>query len=299
MKVLIAVDGSPSSLDAVALVGRLVDPAVDSVAIYFSPLELEKKIPGRARRIVEGAVAAIFEDACQRLPNAFVKPVEAIVSSKTAAVGILEAAQGWHADLVVVGARGIGSVERLLLGSVSRAVLHGATLPVLVARAAVPADRGPKVLVCHHAASAAAVADTLGKLHWPATTEGRVIGVAESLLVGPLPAWIQKRVRDPDTAAIAQAWKAEHEQEVRQLSGTLGAFERTLPAPFRGHEPVIVEGNPGERILAAAKTLGDDLIVIGRTPTDPLTRWLLGSTSEAVIVHAHASVLIVPVEKTN
>jgi nucleotide-binding universal stress UspA family protein len=38
--------------------------------------------------------------------------------------------------------------------------------------------------------------------------------------------------------------------------------------------------------------------VVGRTPTDALSRWLLGSTSEAVLVHAHASVLLVPVEKT-
>ena len=42
---------------------------------------------------------------------------------------------------------------------------------------------------------------------------------------------------------------------------------------------------------------GTDLIITGRTPTDAVTRWLLGSTSEAVLTHAHASVLVVPVEK--
>ena len=40
MKILMAVDGSPASLDAVSLAGRLLDPAVDEVAIYFSPAEL-------------------------------------------------------------------------------------------------------------------------------------------------------------------------------------------------------------------------------------------------------------------
>ena len=39
------------------------------------------------------------------------------------------------------------------------------------------------------------------------------------------------------------------------------------------------------------------MIVIGRTPSDTLTRWLLGSTSEAVLTNAVASVLIIPVEK--
>jgi len=132
MKVLIAVDGSSSSLDAVALVGSLVDPAVDEVAIYFSPMELEKKLPGQSRKIVDGAVAAIFEEACKLLPSNFTKKVEAIVSSKTAAVGILESAEGWHADLVVVGARGLGAAGRLLMGSVSERVLRSSDRPVLI-----------------------------------------------------------------------------------------------------------------------------------------------------------------------
>ena len=59
MKILIGVDGSETSLDAVRLVGRLLDPARDGVAIYFSPLELEKRLPGRPRAIVDGAAAAL------------------------------------------------------------------------------------------------------------------------------------------------------------------------------------------------------------------------------------------------
>ena len=129
----LGVDGSASSLDAVRLVARLVDPASDAIAVYFSPLELEKRLPGRPRRIVEGAAAALFEEACSLLPGGFVQPIEMIASSKSAAVGLLESAAEWRADIIVVGARGHGSVERFLLGSVSRAVVHGAGLPVLIA----------------------------------------------------------------------------------------------------------------------------------------------------------------------
>ena len=298
MRVLIAVDGSTSSLDAVALAGRLVDPEADEVAVYFSPLELERKLPGSPKMMVEGAVAAIVDEAKRRLPEAVAKPVQSLHSSKPPAVGILEAAATWRADLVVVGARGMGTVEKLLLGSVSRAVLHGAHLPVLVVRGAAPSDRGLRVLACHHAKSAAAVAKTLGMLHWPASTRGHVIGVAESMLAGPLPSWLEKRVRDPDTAAIAKAWEQEHAAEVSDLAGRLEAFTRSLPAAFQAEEPIVVEGNPAEKIIATAKAEADDLVVVGRTPTDPLSRWLLGSTSEAVLMHAPASVLLVPVEKT-
>lgn len=297
MKILIGVDGSASSLDAVRMAARLIDPAHDQVAVYFSPMELEKRLLGRSRKIVDGAAAALFEEACSLLPGGFAKPPEMIASSKSAAVGLLETAAGWHADMLVVGARGHGSIERFLLGSVSRAVVHGANLPVLVVRGAPPAEGGLKTLVCHHPASANAIAAVMSSLHWPETSVGAVIGVTESMLAGPLPAWLEKTVRDPDTAAIANAWQHEHDNEVAAIGGSLAAFQATLPPAFRGQPPIVVEGNPGEQILARATQEGFGLIVIGRTPSDMLTRWLLGSTSEAVLTSAAASVLIIPVQK--
>jgi len=293
MKVLIAVDGSPASLDAAALAGKLIDPATDEVAIYFSPAELSRRMPW-GPQLVEGATAALFAEACSRLPTGMKKEPEAIVSIKPAAVGILESATGWKADLIVVGARGAGSLERLLLGSVSRAVVHGSHLPVLVVRSAPAA--GLKVLVCHHPASGPAVAETLGRLHWPPATTGQTIAVAESLLAAPLPPWLEQRVRDPQTAAIARAWEVEHESEVAGITTKAKAFVATLPAPLRGGDPIVVEGNPGDRINARVKADGFDLVVVGRTPADRLSRWLLGSTSEAVLSSSPASVLLVPVE---
>jgi len=297
MKVLIGVDGSPLSLDAVRMVGQFIDPSQDEVAIYFSPSELERRLSNQPATIARGAAAALFAEARVLLPTEFTKPPEMITSSEPAAAGILESASGWHADLVVVGARGHGSVERLLLGSVSRAVLHGAHLPVLIVRNAPPENRGLRALACHHPDSAAAVTTALTQLHLPAESQGSVIGVAESMLAGPLPAWLEKRARDPDTAAIAEAWQQEHDDEVHDLESQLLAFQAGLPQRFQQQPPIVIEGNPGDRILEHARKDETDLIVIGRTPTDTFTRWLLGSTSEAVLAHAHASVLVVPVEK--
>ena len=298
MRYLIGVDGSPKSLEAVRLVGRIMDPANDAVAICFSSLELERQLPGQTREMIQGAIDGLFDEVCGLLPKAPSRAPERIRLEQPAALGLLEAAGSWKADMLVVGARGHGSIEGFILGSVSRAVVHGAHLPVLVARAVPPGDRAPHVLVGHHPASAAAVATTLGRIRWPHGTDGRVIGVTESLLAGPLPAWVEKRVRDPDTAAIALAWRNEHEAEVTSLGGTLAAFAAGLPECFRGHEPIVAEGNPGERIIERAAADHVDLIVLGRTPTDAVSRWLLGSTSEAVLTRAVASVLIVPVEKT-
>ncbi len=294
MKLLIGVDGSPASFDAVRMAARLIDPARDEVAIYFSPSELRSGVVKQGERVVDGLTQALFAEARGLLPLEDAK-VTVLTSPKSAAVGILEAATESQADLVVVGARGSNALQRLLLGSVSRAVVHGATMPVLVARGPFPPADRLRVMVCHKDASSESVAACVQKISWPAVTEGRVVGVTESMLAGPLPEWLERRSVDPDTAAIAQAWEAEHESEVEALHAQLATFEAQLPEVFRKHAPLVAEGNPGEKIIAAAQDQEIDLVVMGRAPNNPLTRWLIGSTSEAVLSHAHCSVLLVPV----
>jgi nucleotide-binding universal stress UspA family protein len=53
--------------------------------------------------------------------------VEATVITDRPAVGLLREAQRLGVDLVVVGARGVGAVERVFLGSVSDRVAHHAS----------------------------------------------------------------------------------------------------------------------------------------------------------------------------
>ena len=47
---------------------------------------------------------------------------------------ISQVAEDEHADLIVLGSRGIGSFQRFLLGSVSDGVAHHAHCPVLIVR---------------------------------------------------------------------------------------------------------------------------------------------------------------------
>ncbi len=47
---------------------------------------------------------------------------------------IIRAACESKADVIIVGARGLGQIGGLLLSSVSERVLHGAHIPVLVVR---------------------------------------------------------------------------------------------------------------------------------------------------------------------
>jgi nucleotide-binding universal stress UspA family protein len=74
---------------------------------------------------------ALVDDVLARVEGAgLAAPIERTVVCAGPASALLEAAQ--RADVLVVGARGIGGVQRFLLGSVSHQVALHASRPVVV-----------------------------------------------------------------------------------------------------------------------------------------------------------------------
>jgi nucleotide-binding universal stress UspA family protein len=62
------------------------------------------------------------------------RPVERLVSEGDPAREIVRTAQSRGVDLVVLGARGLRTLGRLLLGSVSETVLHHVARPMVIVR---------------------------------------------------------------------------------------------------------------------------------------------------------------------
>jgi len=146
MKILLAIDGSPCSNAAVEEVARRPWPqgsivkvltvveSSPSVAItpevwalppnYFEELDAALRQQGRN----------IVEHALQKLKANMTVLTDAILAPGSPRPTILDEAERWGADLIVMGSHGYGVWKRLLLGSVSQAVVSHAKCSVEVVR---------------------------------------------------------------------------------------------------------------------------------------------------------------------
>ena len=79
----------------------------------------------------KGAGQAVLDNALKALGSTTSK-VHADLLEGSEAEAILATAENHQADLIVMGTRGFGAVKGLLVGSVSRKVIHLSACPVMV-----------------------------------------------------------------------------------------------------------------------------------------------------------------------
>jgi nucleotide-binding universal stress UspA family protein len=142
-RILIATDGSPSALEAVEFGLDLAEehgawpffihvaPAVEVLPTAGATFGLAASVPHEPDEHDEAPLEAAAQLAAERDIDSVTKlasgdPVEEIVRY----------ANTIEADRIIVGSRGHGAVTSVLLGSVSRGVLHRAHCPVIVVRGA-------------------------------------------------------------------------------------------------------------------------------------------------------------------
>jgi nucleotide-binding universal stress UspA family protein len=142
MKVLVAVDGSERSLDAVrSLVGRVGwyrDP-LDVQLVYVNPpMPYEGRVAsvvGREQieRYQREEGEAALGGAKQLLDAAGIRHAEHILIGPVPETLVKEA-NALKCDMILIGTHGRTAAGNILLGSVANKVLHLATVPVLLVR---------------------------------------------------------------------------------------------------------------------------------------------------------------------
>jgi nucleotide-binding universal stress UspA family protein len=144
MRLLVATDGSPHALRAAALAARL--------ARELRQVEVTLINVGHVPAIAYGGAGPdtmvdynILEEGLARAGQAILDttvpefagvdvPIARLYKHGDPAGVIVKTAAEIHADMIVIGCRGLGQLGGLILGSVSERVLHGAGIPVLVVR---------------------------------------------------------------------------------------------------------------------------------------------------------------------
>jgi nucleotide-binding universal stress UspA family protein len=144
LRIVLATDGSPCSDRAVQSVAMRPWPAdsqieVVSVVHTRTPAFPDVELMIEAAHVE--ALAADRERAPARVQRAILCLTEAHTASVTGKVlegdpgdAILEEAERWQADLIVVGSHGFGPIKRRLLGSVSQAIALHAPCSVEIVR---------------------------------------------------------------------------------------------------------------------------------------------------------------------
>jgi nucleotide-binding universal stress UspA family protein len=237
--------------------------------------EFQKSLMDEAQRAAEAARAAL----APRFRTA-----EVHVAEGDARDVIVRAAEEWRADLIALGARGLGAVAGALLGSVSIGVARHARGSVLVVKGGTARLRGALVAIDGSAHSEAAAA-FLARLPLDPALLVRLLAVVE-------------RPRYPATTpALAAGMVRQAIEEIaKERRATLEQALAKAAALYSGVKKVerqVVLGRPVDEIVEAAGRPDVDLVVVGARGLGTLERILLGSVSEGVLRHVDRPVLIV------
>ena len=275
MKTLLAVDGSDNSYEAVHMMKYMA--RAEQLTLLHALSVPRPAYPMMLPEVAEGLYKTLEEsmrEDGERLLNRVqsLLPLHAGPMTKHLQMGspaevIVSIAEEQKADLIVMGARGLGPIKERLLGSVSHRILtlaHCATLIV----------NGP----------VKAMKQILLPLQGPSDTESAIRflqlkpfhDAVEVTLLTVLPS------TEPPWPGDAAAAAASAEILEKQADYIEGVAERLRAIGYQAHGAA-VNGSPATMILQQAATLRSDLILMGTSGRQGITRFVLGSVSHAVL----------------
>ena len=146
MKILLPVDGSELSLEAVRFAVRLLKEGLQGTAVLANvqePATLYELIVAHDPEVIDRVAADVGLRTlvgAQALLDAAGVAYECEVAKGDPAHTIVDIAERFQCDMVVMGARGASALRSAMMGSVSNEVLHASGVPVVIVKAAEEAE---------------------------------------------------------------------------------------------------------------------------------------------------------------
>jgi len=286
MKYLLAVDGSDQSLDATRAFEAL-SPAESLMVLYVVnvpgipypamgagvakdlSMAVDKAMREEGERVIDQAVSLL-----PLHPGSVTKRLE----NGTPAEVILSMAKEEGADLVVLGARGIGQIREQMFGSVSHRVMTHAPCSTLIVKK--PIREIQQVLIPLESQEDGEVVVRFFKkkpFREPITaTVLHVIPFSE-------PVW-------PVGAMISPEFRKEMVAYGEKFTNGVSAELKQMGHQAKG---VVIVGAPSHTIIEEATKHAADVIMMRTHSRSGVSRFLLGSVSHSVVHHTESSILLV------
>lgn len=310
MKILIGYDGLECSdrifddltragltRESEALVVSVADLLAENLAI--SEFDLHSAASRRVEAVLARAqahrtgVIRETEDlaarAAERLRSQFPDwKVESAVKTGTPWWELIDAANAWNADLLVVGSNGRSAIGRLFLGSVSKKVAADARCSVRVARGNQPKQKDEPALIIIGVDGSPASEEAIyavGHRVWQDESEALLVAVDDAASPNRVVA------RLPQAAAMIDSYFQTRETRVSSMLDWATAELNAI-----GLKTTVLKekGDPQKVLLKIAAERAADSIFVGtRDFSSAFERFRLGSVSTAVATNAHCSVEIV------
>ncbi|MBA3967531.1 MAG: universal stress protein [Nitrospirales bacterium] len=286
MRIVVPIDGSTCSTFAVEALAHFTPPEeltlVHALQIpdfnypMITPdlrIEAQEEIKVQLRK--EGE--EILDEAQKHLPADF-SHVQRVHQIGHPVDVIVETAQSAQSNLIVLGARGLGPVKELILGSVSHRVLMHAPCSTMIVKT--PMTQLKKILLPIEGQEDAELA-----LQFLALQPFRQPVEVEVFAV-----WPQPQLSWPTTVGQSDILEAQAIEDARERMKAITDRLTRMNFACQAHVGI---GNPAYAILAQAKASQSDLIMMGTHGRGGFSRFLMGSVSNSVLHQSPGPVLIV------